>query len=320
MRSFYPLFLLPATIYAAGTIDCEHIRADGKSFQLSALKGRKSVNFQESTPPSITNTTFTVDICAPLQKLPGIPSNEQCEGGTRICGIKRIFENGINITQQVIPIAGDYSTSNGRHLDAKFTRLKDGESHEDAEREGLRAELHGGMYETVPQMAYIEFLCDKDWTGNEGFEEESKIESIARREEPEDGGDEEIDLPDLDKGKAISFVGYKMEGDAKVLRMTWKTKFACEDAVEDSPSGGTKAGWGFFTWLLIIVFLLVAAYIIFGSWLNYNRYGARGWDLLPHGDTIRDLPYIVKDLATGMMDKMRGGGGGGISRGGYSAV
>lgn len=63
-------------------------------------------------------------------------------------------------------------------------------------------------------------------------------------------------------------------------------------------------------------FLGAAAYLIFGSWLNYNRYGARGWDLLPHGDTIRDLPYLFKDLSRKVVDTVSGAG----SRGGYSAV
>lgn len=65
------------------------------------------------------------------------------------------------------------------------------------------------------------------------------------------------------------------------------------------------------------IFLSIGAYLIFGSWLNYSRYGARGWDLLPHGDTIRDLPYIVKDLGKSITSRVGGGGG---SRGGYSAV
>lgn len=63
-------------------------------------------------------------------------------------------------------------------------------------------------------------------------------------------------------------------------------------------------------------FLATAAYLIFGSWLNYNRYGARGWDLLPHGDTIRDIPYIVKDIGRKVVNVVQSPG----SRGGYSAV
>lgn len=64
------------------------------------------------------------------------------------------------------------------------------------------------------------------------------------------------------------------------------------------------------------VFLCVAAYLIFGSWLNYNRYGARGWDLLPHGDAIRDVPYLFKDWGRRVVDTLQGSG----TRGGYSAV
>lgn len=64
------------------------------------------------------------------------------------------------------------------------------------------------------------------------------------------------------------------------------------------------------------VFLATASYLIFGSWLNYNRYGARGWDLLPHGDTLRDAPYLMRDLIRKALNTLQGTG----SRGGYSAV
>lgn len=63
------------------------------------------------------------------------------------------------------------------------------------------------------------------------------------------------------------------------------------------------------------VFMGVAAYLIFGSWLNYNRYSARGWDLVPHSDTIRDLPYLFRDWIRRVVETVQGG-----SRGGYSAV
>lgn len=62
--------------------------------------------------------------------------------------------------------------------------------------------------------------------------------------------------------------------------------------------------------------MALAAYLVFGAWLNYNRYGARGWDLMPHGDTIRDIPYILKDWARRLTSSFSSGGG----RGGYSAI
>lgn len=327
MRSL-SLLLLPAAISAV-TFDCKNIVADKQHFNFEVLGGPKEINWQRHTPPSITNTTYTVDICQPLKRTKE-KSKEQCESGTRICATQRIYEDGSSIVQEVIPIAGEYATSNGRHLTPKFTRLKDSSSNSDSEQEGIRAELHGGMWNKQKQKAIIEFVCDPDWEGTEGFDDKSKAMdinsygSMGKREEPEDDngdGDDEDDedespLPDLDEGKALQFVSYKEEkDDTGVLRMTWKTKYACENAPK-APAGDKSKGWGFFTWFLIIAFLLAATYIIFGSWLNYNRYGARGWDLIPHGDTIRDIPYIVKDWSSGLMDKMQGGG----NRGGYSAV
>ncbi|KAK4504702.1 hypothetical protein PRZ48_002664 [Zasmidium cellare] len=321
------LLLLPAAISAV-TFDCKHIRAGGKDFNFEKLGGPKEVNYQQLTAPSITNTTFTIDVCKPLPRSKEKDkSKEECPTGTRVCGVERIYEDDQTLVREVIPIAGEYGTSNGRHLNAKVTRLKDSESNSDSEREGVRAELEGGLWEKKSQKAIIEFICDADWEGTEGFEDSKKMDvssygSMKKREDEEGDGDDEDDdnreLPDLDKGKALQFKSYKEEkDDTGVLRLEWKTKYACEDAADKPPSEGRKRGsWGFFTWFLIIVFLLAAAYIIFGSWLNYNRYGARGWDLLPHGDTIRDLPYIVKDLSSSMMDKLKGSG----SRGGYSAV
>jgi len=229
-------------------------------------------------------------------------------------------------TAKVRPIAGEFTATHGstRALEPEWTRLKGSASNEDAEREGLRLELHGGKYpetkEGKPHKAIVEFLCDAELTGNEGFDDakEKRLVSMAEGE-GDDKGEDEITLPDLDKGKSIQFVSFKPEGEKEtmVLRLSWKTKYACEGAEKAPPAPKKHNSWGFFTWFLIIVFLLAATYIIFGSWLNYNRYGARGWDLIPHGDTIRDLPYIVKDFGSSMAGRVQVGG---ESRGGYSAV
>lgn len=62
--------------------------------------------------------------------------------------------------------------------------------------------------------------------------------------------------------------------------------------------------------------MIISAYLIFGSWLNYTRYGARGWDLLPHSDAIRDVPYLMQDFTRKVLNTVQNSG----SRGGYSAV
>ncbi|KAK4556739.1 type II membrane protein [Recurvomyces mirabilis] len=343
LHTLTTLLLLPASITAV-TLDCDHIRVDKKSFDLSALAGPKTVHFQQYLPPTISNTTYTIDLCKPLKRNTSIPKAEQCPSGTRICAVDEHF-NTIEHTRQideVRTIAGEFSTSHGKAMDPRVTRLKESSNKDE---EGLRIELNGGRYPDArggqEQRAVLELICDVERTGNEGFEEVDERSravdlaaygAMARRaddDDEDDGDDEAPELPDLDKDKSLKFISYKTESDVGVLRLTWKTKYACENA-KDLPSTpdedkkkkeSSSNSWGFFTWFIIVLFLLIATYIIFGSWLNYNRYGARGWDLLPHGDAIRDLPYVIKEWVGGLVERVKGGGvGGGGSRGGYSAV
>jgi len=306
-----PLLSVPfllAQLGAAVSIDCEHIRVGGQKYDVSKLAGRHSVTVHDtSRPPAEYNTTWTFDLCAPLKKVDGIRDQDQCPHGTRVCGVVRSW-NPIDdpdqkhvVVENVIPVAGNFDSSTGQSLDPRVTRLKA----QDSGSDGLEIELNGGNYNKVKQRAVIQLQCDKDRTGND--------EEKRKRDDDKDEDEDEDEPP----ASSLSFVSYgQADGKAKVevLRLNWKTKYACEDYADSDEA--KKAGWGFFTWFILIGFLGIAAYLIFGSWLNYNRYGARGWDLLPHGDTIRDIPYLVKDISRKVADTVSGGG----TRGGYSAV
>ncbi|KAI9675707.1 MAG: hypothetical protein M1817_001074 [Caeruleum heppii] len=318
------LLLLPSLTSAAGTLDCSHVRVDKVSFDLSALAGVHTLSHTRPHPPTIYNTTYTLDLCAPLPKPKNLPNKKDaCSNGSRVCAIERHINPGDDesVIGAVIPIAGDF-VHEGRALDAKFSRLKTSSSHADATKEGLRLELHGGMYVKRRQTAIVELLCDRDrtgWDGEDGEDKKSRVARSARDKEDDDeaGDDDDDEEGDDDMDRSLRFVSYgPVEEDRKedVLRLVWHTKYACENTKEEEDAKGNH--WGFFTWLIIIVFLATAAYLIFGSWLNYNRYGARGWDLLPHGDTLRDLPYLLKDWTRRVINTVQGGG----SRGGYSAV
>ncbi|KAF2276841.1 uncharacterized protein EI97DRAFT_466954 [Westerdykella ornata] len=340
-------FLLLGLPSPSSAFDCKDIVAGKVNFNFKDLGGPRIVHWDED--PDWAHETqykynFTIDIC---NKLP-LKGDKQrdCPSGTRICAIREQYDlgGGGNATIQAIPIAGTYKLQTGREIDAKFSLLRDSKSNTDVGREGVRAELHGGRYpfddkKGMDQQAIIEFVCDRERTGLEG-EELDKGEKKQDDKKDDKGGDEKKgDSEDGKKGEekdgrlrkregedgeddekkdaSLRFVSYKVEEGEKekkvhTLRLEWRTKYACEDAPEPEAS----SHWGFFTWFIIIVFLLTAAYLIFGSWLNYNRYGARGWDLLPHGDTIRDIPYILKDCARRVKDTVQGPGG----RGGYSAV
>lgn len=255
------LLALPAATIAA-TLDCEKIRIDKQDFNLAAIGGPKTVHWQEYDPPSIANTTFTIDICNKLKRNEEVDKLKQCPMGTQVCGVEEIYDttDGTHHTFKVQPIAGEFTATHGRALDPKWTRLKGSASNEDAEREGLRLELNGGKYPETkagkPHKAIVEFLCDKNLTGNEGFEDVKEKRMFSRAEGgEEESGDDEITLPDLDKGKSIEFVSFKTEGEdqTKVLRLKWKTKYACEGAEAAPPPPPKKSSsWGFFTWFLIM--------------------------------------------------------------------
>lgn len=327
--------VLPQSAWA---FECKNIVAQGQQFNLEKLGGPHVVHWQQENAEleALIKYNFTIDLCNSLKWHKGGSLATECHHGARVCAIREIIDlDSVNQTMITpIDIAGTYKTQNGLDIDAKFELLRNSKSNSDASREGLRAELHGGRHpfeekKGVDQRAIIEFVCDAERTGLEGDEKDAgEHEEDPKDDDKKDDGkkEEKLRRRDEESGKcedsksSLRFCGYAKETLQKdtvvqTLRLEWRTKYACEDA-KDLPSDDKSSHWGFFGWFFIILFLAIAAYLIFGSWLNYNRYGARGWDLLPHGDTIRDIPYIAKDFARKVAGTVQGGG----SRGGYAAV
>jgi len=161
----------------------------------------------------------------------------------------------------VIPIAGNYETSNGKGLEPKFERLKS----KDTQTEGLLMEIHGGQYAKKNQKAVIKFECDLDRTGNEGFEavEGNMVSEGAGGLLDQKGANSTNfgafvkDDPEDDKqddGKSLTFVSYDaIDEKTDVLRLNWRTKYACEDFEDDDDDSSNKSShWGFFTWFIIM--------------------------------------------------------------------
>lgn len=92
-----------------------------------------------------------------------------------------------------------------------------------------------------------------------------------------------------------------------VLTLTWHTPFACPTR-HKAQRRSFSLGW----WVVGIVVL----YLAVGMWYNYQHYGARGWDMLPHRDLWRDVPYYIRDLSRHMTRTA----GGSAPRSGYEAV
>ncbi|KAA8651574.1 hypothetical protein EYZ11_010531 [Aspergillus tanneri] len=294
-------------LVSASGFDCKGIKIEGFKYDLSPLGGVHTLWHVNETETYTVNTTYVLNICSTLR---GAANRDDMKCGTskNICGfeIKHPRDDSGN-SHQGFPIAGLDPVGHGSK-EAEITRLKK----DDPEREGLRLTMSGGEYRYQDNKkkktnAVIEFQCDPDRSGLEGLgttkEGADKEENKGRR--------------DGDRSPSLEFKSFDMSeaDDMYVLRLDWKTRYACDNYKGDDNSD-SSGHWGFFTWLIIIFFMCAAAYLIFGSWLNYNRYGARGWDLLPHGDTLRDIPYIFQDWLRRVINTLQGTG----SRGGYSAV
>ncbi|KAF3933606.1 hypothetical protein ABW19_dt0207622 [Dactylella cylindrospora] len=275
------LLLLPLSTLAAFTGEVEE---SGVKFNFKELK-QHSVVIEHTIPPSVEKTVWTINPLGKIELDKDVDSKDQCPDGTQVCGIVSVWRDGKPEEHpiQILPIADAESSKDSEPV---YNILKDS----DGKVGGLNVTLHGAEYgeKKIKQKAVVQFLCDK----------------LEGTEQPDKDG----------KGdNALKFISYdEAEG---TLTLEWKTKYACEGASAEKPVE-SKGSWGFFTWFIVIVFLVVAAYLIFGSWLNYNRYGARGWDLLPHSDTLRDLPYLIKDFLRRAVNTFQGSGG----RGGYSAI
>ena len=181
-----------------------------------------------------------------------------------MCGIESVY-NPVDDTKMtvegVIPIAGNYETTSGKGLEPKFSRLKS----EDTQKEGLRMELHGGHFGKKNQMAIIEFQCDLDRSENEGFDaadgqtisaHSSDLLNIGGARAMDRGNLAKADAEDEkeDDGKSLTYVSYGSTNDkTDLLRLNWRTKYACEDFEEDEDdSPGQSSHWGFFTWFVIM--------------------------------------------------------------------
>jgi len=165
----------------------------------------------------------------------------------------------------VWPIAGDFLHEN-RPLEPVLARLKSSESHADVEKEGIRISMKGGLHEGVKQKTVIELICDSAQTGLEGLTDGARS-SAQNKWKRADGENKTGDTPNPNAGKPLQLISYKPEPsgganseDIDVLRLSWKTKYACEgqkgkpdESKNKSGSSGSQSShWGFFTWFIIM--------------------------------------------------------------------
>ena len=82
LGSLPAVLLLSSPFVGAVSLDCKNVVVDGQHFDLGDLAGPRAVHLIQDTPPSLSNTTFTVDICNPLKRTKGVPKDNECPTGT----------------------------------------------------------------------------------------------------------------------------------------------------------------------------------------------------------------------------------------------
>ncbi len=149
---------------------------------------------------------------------------------------------------------------------------------------GGRYPLTGPPSGRESQRAILELICDRgrdgtegEWTPSDQYEGAAATQQpfsfLSRRDDHDKEGDKEGDGEDGGDGKTPppapptseekqlkkddaalvwnSFKNEDLNGElGRVLRLTWYTKYACEDRADD-PDEPSKH-WGFFTWLVVM--------------------------------------------------------------------
>jgi hypothetical protein len=202
------LFLGPLSVSGASPLRCGELEVEGHKFDFSALKGPHTVTTSEFHPPTYSNTTYTLDLCAYLKRKDDVKKGDACPSSTRgesfppgadpslrtdvtlshmafctdlnvpflrrtVCAIKHLVDprkdpKDGDSVEAVIPIAGDLADHGGKAFDFNATRLKSSDSAAESKREGVRIVLKGGVYEGREQKAVVDMVCDKERTGTEG--------------------------------------------------------------------------------------------------------------------------------------------------------
>lgn len=129
-------------------------------------------------------------------------------------------------------------------MDPEFTRL----ATIDPETEGVRIKLAGGEFRGYDDegkkkdaAAVIDFTCDPDRSGLEGLvtEEDSADADEKKRRRREES-----------KNRSLQFKSFELEDDTYVLKLDWRTRYACDDYQRGKQNNSNS--WGFFTWMIIM--------------------------------------------------------------------
>ncbi|PPR07377.1 hypothetical protein CVT26_013693 [Gymnopilus dilepis] len=277
----YLLVDLPPLTAADPSFDCR-VAVGNTKFDLQPLAGEHVVNRTRQLPPTTMVDSLRFNLCADLTSQEGLPEQDQCPPGTRACLLKiNQKENELDRIIAVIPVA---QTST---LEPMFSAS--------LSPKHLLLQLRGAEYPSssdtllVRQTLNLTLSCDPQATSD-----------------PE-------------------FVGY----DGSILDLKWNSRAGCplqedddgkdkegnNDGHADDGKASVGSGIG---WFFLVLLLAFFAYFGLGAYYNYSTYGATGYDLIPHRDFWKEVPYMLSDVVSHLCSDVRSRRT--ASRGGYISV
>lgn len=171
-----------------------------------------------------------------------------------VCGfVHRSAKDGNGDSSFGFPIVGLDPVGQGSK-NPELKRLHD----IDPETEGLRIKLGGGSYEgetndqkAKKAAAIIDFKCDHERSGLEGLHTlVDDLETNERRRRADGEGDDAVPSGNSSSLQFKSFA--PSDDDTYILRLDWRTKYACDEYNDDKGDNAGSNSWGFFTWLIIM--------------------------------------------------------------------
>ncbi|CDS08563.1 hypothetical protein LRAMOSA09924 [Lichtheimia ramosa] len=259
------------------------------SLDLSKLNKPFTIVQNETHPPALTSKQVLLNICDAVERPEGTDEEDFCKKGAYVCYREFFVKHDKQDVMTVKNVAGDFGGKDKLNPQFKAT-----DTSQDLTQSGAQFSLtlNGGKYKgnddekETAQSAQLTLECDT---------------SQSRNDDPQ----------------PPTLVSYQNN----VMSLNWKTVYACATKKGEEPppsepnnpeQGGSEgmSGLGIF---FTIVFVLLGVYFVGGAFYNYKVYNARGLDLIPHRDFWLDLPYLIKDLISHVIDTImshrRGSGG-----------
>ena len=248
-----PFILLSLAYAGVRAWQCDSVELDDHKFDLSRLNSEYVIETSKKTPPTITHTTFSINPCSALPQHKDVKKGDQCPPGSQVCRTTAIEKDDVTTIIEVLAFAAEHGTENAPNV----TRIPGNRQNKS---NGFRLSYTGAEDGAGEQLSsIIDFLCQKS------------------------AGDGEPTL--------------STTSDEAVAHFEWETELACTsrgghngEPRKGGPPGDRppkRSSWGFFTWVFLIVFMTVASFLIFTLFLNYNRYGQVGLDLVPAMDSVK---------------------------------